>query len=72
MRAFGQFLSWAQAKTTQTNALITRMEDGDHKLFAKALGTLVLYNGVVTFKDFLNDPTGEWLDENKDSYLKNS
>ena len=71
MRAFGQFLSWAQAKTTQTNALITRMEDGDHKLFAKALGTLVLYNGVVTFKDFLNDPTGEWLDENKDNYLEN-
>ena len=72
MRAFGQFLSWSQAKTTQTNALITRMEDGDHKLFAKAIGTLVLYDGVVTFKDFLNDPTGEWLDENKDNHLENA
>ena len=33
------------------------------------LGTLVIYDGILTFKDFLNDPTGKWLDqENVQSY----
>ena len=69
VKSFSQFLSWAQAKTTQTNSLISRMEDGDHALFAKMVGSLVLYDGVVTFRDYLNDPTGEWLDErDEDSY----
>ncbi len=68
-RALGQFLSWSQAKTTQTNALITRLEDGDHKLFAKGLGALALYNGHRVFLDWANDPTGEWLEEDEESYL---
>ena len=46
MRAVGQFLSWAQAKTTQTNALLTRIEDGDVKLAARMLLALTLYGGV--------------------------
>ena len=69
VRSLFQFLSWAQAKTSQTNALISRMEDGDHALFAKMLGTLALYDGIVTFKMFLNDPTAEWLGErDEDTY----
>jgi hypothetical protein len=61
IRSLGQFLSWAQAKTTQLNALVTRIEDGDAALAVRMMGTLVLYDGVLTFRDFLNDPTGEKL-----------
>jgi len=69
MKSLFQFLSWAQAKTTQTNAIVSRMEDGDHALFARTLGSLALFDGIVTFKSFLNDPTGEWLDErDEDTY----
>jgi len=63
IRAMGQFTSWAQAKTTQTNELISRMESGDAALAVRMLGTLVLYDGVLTFRDFLNDPTGKRLQE---------
>ena len=69
MKSLFQFLSWAQAKTTHTNAIVSRMEDGEHALFARMLGALALYDGIVTFKSFLNDPTGEWLDErDEDTY----
>ena len=63
IRSLGQFLSWAQAKTTQTNALVSRIEDGDVALATRMLGTLILYDGVLTFRDFLNDPLGERLEE---------
>ena len=46
IRAVGQFLSWAQAKTTQTNALITRVEGGDVKQAVRILGALTIYGGV--------------------------
>ena len=69
LKSLFQFLSWAQAKTSQTNALISRMEDGDDALFVKMIGSLALYDGIVTFKSFLNDPSGEWLEErDEDSY----
>jgi len=68
IRGLGQFLSWAQAKTTQTNSLITRMEDGHDILFVRALGAIAVINGVETFKSWLADPTGADLDINQDSY----
>ena len=46
IRAIGQFISWAQAKTTQTNALLTRVEDGDLKQAIRILGALTIYGGV--------------------------
>lgn len=61
VRSLGQFLSWAQAKTSQLNGLVKRVEDGDAALAMRAMGSLVLYDGILTFKDFLNDPTGEKL-----------
>jgi hypothetical protein len=64
VRSLGQFMSWAQAKSTQLNSLVSRIEDGDAALAARMLGTLVLYDGVLTFKDFLNDPLRE-RDTNK-------
>ena len=75
-RALGQFLSWAQAKTTQTNSLVSRIEDGDGKLAVRMLGGLVLYGGVREFQksmspsDYYDDPENQetpfglrWLSE---------
>jgi len=56
IRALGQFTSWAQAKTSQTNMLIKRMEDGDAKLAMRILGTTIIANGVIVlWKDFLKN-----------------
>tara|TARA_Y100001951_G_scaffold104312_1_gene115539 strand:- start:188 stop:2020 length:1833 start_codon:yes stop_codon:yes gene_type:complete len=46
VRSLGQFLSWAQAKTTQTNALISRIEDGDAALALRMLAAISIYGGV--------------------------
>lgn len=46
MRFAGSFLSWAQAKSSQTNALIGRMENGDAKLATLMLATLPIYASV--------------------------
>ena len=46
VRSLGQFLSWAQAKTTQTNALVSRIEDGDAALALRMLAALSIYGGV--------------------------
>tara|TARA_B100001559_G_scaffold12539_1_gene10903 strand:+ start:2570 stop:6148 length:3579 start_codon:yes stop_codon:yes gene_type:complete len=61
VRALGQFLSWAQAKTTQTNSLVSRIEDGDGKLAVRMLGGLVLYGGVRDLQKTLS-PT-DYYDE---------
>ena len=63
VRSLGQFLSWAQAKTSQTNALVSRIEDGDTALAVRMIGALVLYDGILTFRDILNDPKGTRLEE---------
>tara|TARA_B100002019_G_scaffold105684_1_gene90819 strand:+ start:111 stop:4052 length:3942 start_codon:yes stop_codon:yes gene_type:complete len=39
----GSFLSWAQAKTSQTNSLLRRVEDGDAKLALMVLSSLPVY-----------------------------
>ena len=71
VRSLGQFLSWAQAKTTQTNSLVHRMENGDDALFVRMLGLLTVYDGVLTFKEWLGDPTGKYLeDEDEKDYFQ--
>ncbi len=54
VRALGQFLSWAQAKTTQTNSLVSRIEDGDGKLAVRMLGALTIYAGVRDFQKMMS------------------
>jgi len=46
VKAAGTFLSWAQAKASQTNALLTRIEDGDVKLALRVASLLPVYFGV--------------------------
>ena len=69
VRGLGQFLSWAQAKTTQTNSLITRMEDGHDILFVRMLGAIAVVNGIETFKSLLSDPTGADLEIDQQTYF---
>ena len=52
VRSFGQFLSWAQAKSSQTNALLTRIENGDAKQAVRMLGTIPIYMGVQNVKEW--------------------
>jgi len=43
VKFLGSFLSWAQAKTSQTNALISRVEQGDAALFLRIAASMPLY-----------------------------
>ena len=42
----GSFLSWAQAKTSQTNSLIARVENGDAALFLRMMAAVPLFASV--------------------------
>ena len=64
IRQLGQFMSWTQAKTSQTNALIKRIEDGDVKLFARILGANVIGNGAIQFLRDVAKPTYDPDEEN--------
>ena len=46
IRFLGSFLSWAQAKSSQTNALVSRMENGEAVLAVRMMAATVLYGGV--------------------------
>ena len=46
VKFLGSFLSWAQAKTSQTNALVSRIEDGDAALFLRIVGAIPIYMAV--------------------------
>ena len=60
VKATGQFLSWAQAKSAQSNYLVERLEDGDAKLAVRMLAGAVVYAGVGELK--------EWAKPNYDEY----
>jgi hypothetical protein len=51
VRSLGQFLSWAQAKTTQTNSLVSRIENNDAKLAVRMLGLTSIYVGVQSLRE---------------------
>ena len=50
----GSFLSWAQAKATQTNSLVRRMEDGDAKLALMMVSALPIYGAVRSLQIAMN------------------
>mgnify|MGYP003656985679 FL=1 len=52
IRSLGQFLSWSQAKTAQTNALVGRVESGDGALAVRALGLGSVYMGVQYLREW--------------------
>jgi hypothetical protein len=62
MKFAGSFLSWAMAKTTQTNSLLRRIEDGDGKLALMMLTTLPLYGSIRYLQTQLN-PNEEFRED---------
>ena len=51
VRLMGQFLSWAMAKSAQTNKILTRMENGNAKTLVKTLAVLPIYSGVQSLRE---------------------
>lgn len=54
IRLLGTFLSWSQAKTTQTNALVRRVENGDVALGVRMMGALGIYTGILYLQRLLS------------------
>ncbi len=54
IRFLGSFLSWAQAKSTQTNALISRVENGDAALAIRILAAIPVYGAIRELQLELN------------------
>lgn len=48
VKFLGSFLSWAQAKTSQTNAIVARMEQGDAALAMRIAAALPLYYSIMS------------------------
>jgi hypothetical protein len=69
IKFLGSFLSWAQAKSTQTNSLVRRIEDGDGKLAVMMLASIPLYATVRQLQIALN-PTPS-VQENFPNPLEN-
>lgn len=66
IRAVGQFLSWAQAKSSQMNSMLSRIENGDAKLAFKILAAVPVYGGIQELKQVFN-PNYKVEDKDKDS-----
>ena len=69
VRSVGQFMSWAQAKTTQTNTLLGRVENGDAKLALRILAAAPVYGAFLELKRTLNPYHIEDEGDKKDSTL---
>ena len=54
-RLIGQFSSWAMAKSSQTNAMISRVESGELKTAIGMLGGLSMYGGIKEFKQLIKN-----------------
>jgi hypothetical protein len=75
VKFLGSFLSWAQAKSSQTNSLLRRIEDGDAKLAVMMLASLPIYATIRQLQVAIN-PNEEFRKdfgrpfESKENFLK--
>ena len=51
VRLMGQFTSWAMAKSTQTNKLLQRIENGDVRQLVKLSAALPVYGGIQMLRE---------------------
>ena len=51
VRLMGQFLSWAMAKSTQTNKILQRIENGDVRTMVKLLAAIPVYGGIQELRE---------------------
>jgi len=52
-RIFGQFMSWAMAKSSQTSKMLQRVENGDVKTLIKLLMAIPVYSGIQNVRELL-------------------
>ena len=52
VRILGQFSSWAQAKSAQTNALIARAESGEQAQLFRMAGALAVYGAISDLREY--------------------
>ena len=64
VRSLGMFLSWAQAKTTQMNSLVDRVQNGDVKLAIKMLGGITIFGGIRELQ-IAASPSVKYYEENE-------
>ena len=57
IRALGQFLSWAQAKSSQTNRILRRIENGDARTLIKTLAAIPVYSGIQQLREIMKHGT---------------
>ena len=51
VRIWGQFLSWAMAKSAQTNKILGRIENGNAKTLIKTLSVIPVYSGIQSLRE---------------------
>tara|TARA_E500000318_G_scaffold25330_1_gene25334 strand:- start:238 stop:4473 length:4236 start_codon:yes stop_codon:yes gene_type:complete len=51
IRLMGQFLSWAMAKSAQTNKILQRIENGDTRTMVKLLASIPVYGGIQELRE---------------------
>jgi len=51
VRMLGQFLSWAMAKSSQTNKILMRIENGNTRTLVKTLAALPVYAGIQQLRE---------------------
>ena len=50
-RLMGQFMSWAMAKSAQTNKVLQRIENGNVKTLVKVLAAIPVYGGIQGLRE---------------------
>lgn len=59
VRAFGQFLSWSQAKSVQMNAFADRVESGEAKALIRTIATVPIGAAVIELKGLFDTDYAE-------------
>ena len=52
IRMLGQFLSWSQAKSAQTNKILQRVESGDVRTLIKLLASIPVFSGIQQLREY--------------------
>jgi len=52
VRMLGQFLSWSQAKSAQTNKILQRIENGNVRTLIKTVAALPVYAGIQQLREY--------------------
>jgi len=72
VRLMGQFMSWAMAKSAQTNKILQRVENGDARTMIKILASIPVYGGIQELRELakygevqtdIDADTNEWWSE---------